>query len=979
MLQKKLSVSGVEKELLEHYFLGNQTHRDEFPLPDDLEFQIRKMSCLILDLLDAFTQETPRVILINGLQFSGASSLELLRQLLSSSRTGRYLLVLGLNPDHQHDEEHRQSDWEAWLEFAEDNAIVFPQTLSGEATAETHWPELTLGKHPSPLAMSLRAEQLLNMLCFTEARSLSRRALSRLTLNKTSPSPLHARLLTCLGKALLLSGEHDEAVANYDEIIALFQNTSHTVQLSLGYRELAMAHIFRSDFDSAQHCAQLAVKLSKHESDDKEYALALLVHFIACDKANNHFRLKKLHNLLTLLEQHKLIAGQIYVLRNLFAQLPFEPELDHASVLQACRQAVRLSRQFGHSVDLAATFHSRAVVLNQLHKYKSALRCFRISERLREKQGVPRELARIRNGIGFFLCQQEMFLEAHRYYLSALNIVLQLHDYSEVTISLFNLGWLYVRVQEFDHASLVLKSLRDMLRIRGSTHFPFRNIHDVLLLQGMIHIHQGEWSRAEQDLERSNNLEIMLSGEGQFMRPLLQSLIENHHNNAQQALVLLKQASETCHLVQDSCIQQALLLHETAIRIYQQQRNRGEAYQHLKQALHLCELHKLSFARQKIEKAWQRRPIKLSLPSFSLPELELNQLIYQVKQEQRVNQLWARVREMRLLATLQQLTSGQHQATELAHETLRLICAHFNTQAGLVLLGSGSSMHELAQYNQADERTMETAKLKEWLKKQPHHAALYQCDSVPQKTLHPYSSIFVMPLWDVGQQLGTLLLLTYLDSPPIAQRDREILQFIGNQLGSQLVNLRQRDQLIAMSSTDMLTGLCNRQSLQHTLLTELERQLRYGDKSTTLALAFIDLDNFKYYNDTFGHAAGDHVLSWFAQLLRTHLRQFDVACRWGGDEFVLLFPHTTVNASIIALSRVIDALKREQGYQEALSQLLGRTIQLPESSWLGCSIGVADSRQLANQRDDAELLRLADQALYQVKRSGKGTILISGD
>lgn len=977
-VRARLSQCGIEQDLFEHYFRGTQTHRDEFPLPDDLDFQVKKMVGLILDLLDALTQEAPRVILISGVQFAGSSSLNVLRQLLSASRPGHFLLVLGLNPDHQHEEEHRQSEWEAWLEFAEDSAIIFPQPLTGVAAKAPHWPRLEIEPNQCPLAKSLRAEQLLNMLCFTEAIALARSAIIQLPTETEAPSPLYARLLVCLGKALLLVGEHDEAVATFDKIIALFQNTAHTVQLSLGYRELAMAHIFRSDFDSAQHCAQLAVKLSRQEANDKEYTLALLVHFIACDKANTHFRLKKLQNLRTLLEQHQLIAGQIYLLRNLFAQLPFEPELDHATVLLACRQAVALARQYGHTVDLAATFHSRAVVFNQLHKYTTALRCFRISERLREKQGVQRELARIRNGIGFFLCQQEEFVAAHRYYLSALNIVLQLHDFSEVTISLYNLGWLYVQVQEFEHASLVLKSLRDMLRIRGSTHFPFRNIHDVLLLQGMIHIHQSEWSRAEQDLERSNNLEILLSGEGQFMRPLLKSLIESHQNNPARALALLQQASAACQQVQDASVQQQLLLHEAAIRIYQQQHDGKGAYEHLRQAVHLCRHHGFQVAEQKIVQAWQQLPTRLSLPHFSLPELELNQLIYQVQQEQRVNQLWSQVREMRLLATLQQLAHEQHLATQLAEETLRLICAHFNTQAGLVLLGSGAASHELAQYNQAEERSIESSRLIAWLQTQHNHPTLYYGDAAPKHPTHPYSSILVIQLWDTGQQMGAMLLLTYADSPPIAKGDKEILQFIGNQLSSQLINLRQRDQLITMSNTDVLTGLCNRHSLQHTLLTELERQMRYGDSNTTLALAFIDLDNFKYYNDTFGHGAGDHVLCWFAELLRTQLRQFDIACRWGGDEFVLLFPHTTVNAAIVALARVIETLKGERGYQQALSCLLGRTTTLPESAWLGCSVGVADSRQLTNPRDDAELLRLADQALYQVKRSGKGTILVSG-
>lgn len=167
-----------------------------------------------------------------------------------------------------------------------------------------------------------------------------------------------------------------------------------------------------------------------------------------------------------------------------------------------------------------------------------------------------------------------------------------------------------------------------MLRIRGSTHFPFRNIHDVLLLQGMIHIHLGEWSRAEQDLERSNNQEICFLVKGNPCS-LLKSLIESHQNNHEQALTLLQQASEACQQVQDTLrFKQQLLLHETAIHIYQRQQNMQGAYVHLQQALHICRLHGFRFAEQKIVQAWHKRTIKLSRPSFALPELELNQLIY---------------------------------------------------------------------------------------------------------------------------------------------------------------------------------------------------------------------------------------------------------------------------------------------------------------------------------------------------------------
>lgn len=219
-----------------------------------------------------------------------------------------------------------------------------------------------------------------------------------------------------------------------------------------------------------------------------------------------------------------------------------------------------------------------------------------------------------------------------------------------------------------------------------------------------------------------------------------------------------------------------------------------------------------------------------------------------------------------------------------------------------------------------------------------------------------------------------MILLTFADSAPLNKSDRDILQFIGNQLAGQLVNLRQRRQLITLSSTDALTGLSNRQKFQTQLRQELKRIARYGNETPHLALAFIDLDNFKYYNDNFGHDTGDQLLRWFADLLRETLRDFDTACRWGGDEFLVMFPHSTSDEAVVGLARLLERLNGLEGYAIELTEYLGYRVELPKERWLSCSIGVTDSRYLHDIFDDAELLQNADQMLYEVKRNGKGHV-----
>lgn len=104
-----------------------------------------------------------------------------------------------------------------------------------------------------------------------------------------------------------------------------------------------------------------------------------------------------------------------------------------------------------------------------------------------------------------------------------------------------------------------------------------------------------------------------------------------------------------------------------------------------------------------------------------------------------------------------------------------------------------------------------------------------------------------------------------------------------------------------MASEDPLTGLLNRRSFLLELEKEVERSSRIGLSCT---IAMLDLDHFKNINDTFGHDFGDEVLKVFAFILKNNSRQLDILCRYGGEEFVLLFPHTDLESSLIVLERV---------------------------------------------------------------------------
>lgn len=167
------------------------------------------------------------------------------------------------------------------------------------------------------------------------------------------------------------------------------------------------------------------------------------------------------------------------------------------------------------------------------------------------------------------------------------------------------------------------------------------------------------------------------------------------------------------------------------------------------------------------------------------------------------------------------------------------------------------------------------------------------------------------------------------------------------------VSLReaQKERLRAEASIDGLTGLANRRELEERLEEELARMRRYG---YPLSLLFMDLDDFKRVNDEYGHLVGDEVLRLVASTLRPDLRAVDTAARYGGEEFVLLLPNTDREGANVLFKRMRRDLARIS------EERLGFPITM--------SAGVVEARRDAQA---AELLALADEAMYRAKRRGK--------
>ena len=226
---------------------------------------------------------------------------------------------------------------------------------------------------------------------------------------------------------------------------------------------------------------------------------------------------------------------------------------------------------------------------------------------------------------------------------------------------------------------------------------------------------------------------------------------------------------------------------------------------------------------------------------------------------------------------------------------------------------------------------------------------------------------FCLPLVGHNEAIGLVHLIFTGPDQVSAREEREALLIerkrlataVADQLAMAQANLRLRERLHHLSVRDGLTGLFNRRYMEETLWREFKNAERTHDATGVI---MIDVDYFKKFNDSYGHEAGDQVLIGLAAMLRSKLRAADVVCRYGGEEFVIIMPGTTLEQALKRAELICRSVENEMRID-----FHGQTFRVT------ISVGVAAFPQHGRTTD--QVLFAADKALYKGKESGRNKVV----
>ena len=227
-----------------------------------------------------------------------------------------------------------------------------------------------------------------------------------------------------------------------------------------------------------------------------------------------------------------------------------------------------------------------------------------------------------------------------------------------------------------------------------------------------------------------------------------------------------------------------------------------------------------------------------------------------------------------------------------------------------------------------------------------------------QKTRNEFSQFLnledfvTVPLKAKDKVIGVILADNRFNKNPITSDDVRMLTMFANQAGLAIENSRLYERTVVLSNSDSLTGLWHHGYFQYLLTEEIKKA---SSEKQNFTILMIDLDDFKKFNDTYGHQAGDAILRNISDVFREVSRKIDTVARYGGEEFTVILPNTKKAEALVLAERLRKYVEESQ---------LSKNITI--------SVGVATFPEDGEQKE--YLISKADRALYEAKRTGKNKV-----
>lgn len=622
-----------------------------------------------------------------------------------------------------------------------------------------------------------------------------------------------------------------------------------------------------------------------------------------------------------------------------------------------------------------------------------------------KRRGDRFEEAMVYNGLGYNHCASEDYTNAHNYFLLAIKIFHQMGLSDYIIETFYNMSINCIMAGEYDNATLYLEKTLYLLNINKKNSLRVCNISKVMGMIALSTFYQGRVYSTknylvqdgqfldyitENDHDRNNNY---LWDDDLFIYYICQALLHNYNSEYEEAMEIYDIAEIYMERSQGNyffsypqfCMAKQYTLYmlgREAERIsllndYKKFCNKNGQLKHLQMAANLL-ADPLSFTVNSGDTL--RCPI--------MNEVCEAERIRSLEKESKI-----RYKEIQFFTLFQNmLDKKESNINDKMTSLLSALASNYNLDGILTIHIDGNKKNVYKERAKAITKQNVEQIIKFFQEKRSGFAiSKYSANYKDYRALFSImfgEKVFSMvgvPIFENEKLTAVLVAYTKSRENWNASTDRYVLSdydletytFLFRQVINSIIKWRAQEEIERMnkllkqqSVTDELTGLLNRQgyySIIRSVVSDKEK------RSKKYAFVYMDLDHFKYYNDTFGHHVGDAILVSFADIFRKMAPEDADVIRLGGDEFAIIVQYDEKEQVVNIAKNILTEIEHADGFFDVVERFSLKTVKLEKDHYAGCSIGIAYLEGVTSEADFETVRKNADAALYYVKENGRNS------
>lgn len=671
-------------------------------------------------------------------------------------------------------------------------------------------------------------------------------------------------------------------------------------------------------------------------------------------------------------------------------------------------KGIWLANKLGNEKFLVEAYRKNIMVASCNGLFQTAGYFYNKSIEIVKKNNNKFEEANIYNGLGYNCCTTDKYSEANRYYNRALRIFYEKKNSDYIMETLYNMGTNAILAGDYTHATEYLMTVNNILKMLKKNSLRVCNISKIFGLIALSSYKQGNYYTAQIYTNKSEN----------FLRYILDYSEDEFYNYLWDDDMFLFFYVSALIAGRNGKYDVALSDYDKA-EVYMRRGIGSQFFNYVNFAVDksklLAKLGRLEESKQLLNEArlyfnnkgnFLRVKMfddlictgKWEYPSMNiaLTEISIDDIMNFIRTESIEHEAKERRQHIRFFGTFQELVNHSYTSVENEIDTL---ITNFKNNFNLdnMLYVSYENEYPEIKYNDLEYTISDSEMdvLVEYFKNNAVGFALSKFSN----NYHIFGKI--MKIFDKSKVFSIIgapvykfeklhsFFITFVKIPEswnsvinrevLDEDDMEMYLLVFRQILDAIEKYKLNERLIRQAVTDELTGLLNRKGYYEIIENTLKKT-RENKEKLNCTFMYLDLDHFKYYNDTFGHHVGDAILKRFADIFTMACGDNGYVVRFGGDEFVMLI--NTIDESVIndISNRIYELIEEEDGFVSLVEKYFRKgEVVIPTDFRATCSIGVDIGAGMTGMEEISEMQKHADAALYYVKKNGRGHMMQYSD